>query len=287
MRDVVLTAHLFRPLAAELLALLHSLEPDAWSRQTSAGEWLVRDVVAHLLDGDLRRLSSSRDAHPPPPPERPITGADDLLTYLDTLNAEWVRAARRLSPRMLTHLLDTTTQQLAELMEAADPLAPATFPVAWAGQQQSPMWVDVGREYTERWHHQDQIREAVGAPPLSARDWLRPVLDISLLALPHAWRKLRPSRAARVALHVSGDSGGAWVLDYAASWRLLPGEPADKADCTIEVGDLQLARLLLHRLTADAARAAVSVTGSEDLAEPLFAARAVMARATPPDVPLP
>jgi hypothetical protein len=283
--DVVLTAFFFRPLAAELLALLRSLEPDAWDRRTSASEWRVRDVVAHLLDVDVRRLSSSRDAHPPP--AYAITDERELTHYLDMLNAEWVHAAKRISPRVLIDMLDTTSRQVAELMEAADPFAPATFPVAWAGPDASPMWLDVGREYTERWHHQDQIREAVGAPPLGSHHWLRPVLDISLLALPHAWRELRPSRQTRVALHVSGDSGGAWVLDFATSWRLLPGDPAGGADCSIEVGDLPLARLLLHRLTADAARAAVRVTGSGDLAEPLFAARAVMVHTPPPVMPRP
>jgi hypothetical protein len=52
-----LTAHLFEPLNAELLVLLRGLEPEDWQRPTSAREWRVRDVVAHLLDGSLHRLA--------------------------------------------------------------------------------------------------------------------------------------------------------------------------------------------------------------------------------------
>jgi len=99
-----LTAHLFEPLNAELLVLLRGLEPEDWQRPTSAGEWRVRNVVAHLLDGSLRRLSISRDGHGLPP-DRRIAGYDDLLRFLNDLNAEWVRALRRVSPALLVDLL--------------------------------------------------------------------------------------------------------------------------------------------------------------------------------------
>src|SRR5690349_7527168 len=93
------TADLFPPLYEELHGLLHGLAPEDWQRPTIAGAWQVRDVVAHLLDGDLRKLSAYRDGHVPPPPE-PIHGYEDLVHFLNGLNAEWVGAARRLSPRL-------------------------------------------------------------------------------------------------------------------------------------------------------------------------------------------
>lgn len=273
----VVTAHLFRPLAGELVGLLRGLEREAWDRRTSAGAWRVRDVVAHLLDGELRRLSSDRDAHLPPAPAAPIRSYTDLVDYLDDLNAEWTRAARRLSPRVLTDLLEYAAADVADVVEAADPSVPATFPVAWAGQDASPMWLDVGREYTERWHHQDQIREAVGAAPLREAVWLRPVIEISLLALPHAYRSMMPARGTRIALHVTGEAGGDWHLEYDGEWRLQDGPAAEPA-CRVVVGDLDVARLLLHRLAADDASLAVRVDGARELAEPLLAARAVMVR---------
>src|SRR5690242_7833268 len=57
------TAPLFPRLHADLLALLRSLEPADWERPTVAGAWRVRDVAAHLLDGELRTLAAHRDGH--------------------------------------------------------------------------------------------------------------------------------------------------------------------------------------------------------------------------------
>src|SRR5215212_9835378 len=57
----------FPPLHRELLTLLRGLGPDDWDRSTVCALWSVRDITAHLLDDDLRRLSFHRDAHPPPP----------------------------------------------------------------------------------------------------------------------------------------------------------------------------------------------------------------------------
>ena len=82
------------------------------------------------------------------------------MRHLNELNGEWVTAARRLSRQVLLDLTKASSGQLADLMEATDLDAPALYPVAWAGESVSKMRMDIAREYTERWHHQDQIREA-------------------------------------------------------------------------------------------------------------------------------
>ena len=189
-----LTAPLFRGLADELVALLRSLDAADWDRPTVAGDWRVRDVAAHLLDGDLRKLSFHRDGHPPPAPAVPISSERELTAYINQLNASGVEVARRLSPRLLTRLLAVSGPEVATFVESLDPQGQALFPVAWAGEDVSLNWMDTGREYTERWHHQQQIREATGRPGLAAPQWLRPVLEISLRALPHAYRARRRGR---------------------------------------------------------------------------------------------
>ena len=55
------TRPLFRPVSRGLVALLRQLPAGHWHRPTVAGGWLVRDVVAHLLDSTMRRLSFHRD----------------------------------------------------------------------------------------------------------------------------------------------------------------------------------------------------------------------------------
>ncbi|HEU5209983.1 MAG TPA: maleylpyruvate isomerase N-terminal domain-containing protein [Longimicrobiales bacterium] len=271
---MISTSHLFRPLGAELLALLGGLSSDGWHRPTSAGTWAVRDVAAHMLDGDLRRLSAQRDGHVPPPPH-PIDSDAELLAYHNDLNRSWLDVAKRCSPQVLLELLETSTTRIADLMESSDPAAPATFPVAWAGQSSSAMWLDMAREYTERWHHQDQIREATSAPPLAEPRWLRPVLEASLLALPHALRNIDAPTGTSILLRIEGAAGGAWSLLKQDGWVLQPENPASPA-ATITASDLAMSRLLLHRLTRAQAEALIHTTGNADLVAPLLDARAVM-----------
>jgi uncharacterized protein (TIGR03083 family) len=205
------TPDLFPPLYVELEALLRGLAPEDWRRPTLAGAWQVRDVVAHLLDGDLRKLSAYRDGHVPAPAE-PLQGYEDVVRFLDGLNAEWVGAARRLSSRLMVELLSFTGPRICDLVSTLPPHGPSLFPVGWAGEAESENWFDIGREYTERWHHQMQIREAVGAPGLLERPWLPPLLDLSFRALPHAYRAVDAPHGTAVVVRVTGEAGGAWSL---------------------------------------------------------------------------
>ena len=92
------TAHLFRPLLDELLALLRGLSAEQWEARTVAGTWCVRDVAAHLLDGDLRKIAVFRDGHAIPT-GGPIASAADLSRFVNGMNASGVAFAARLSPR--------------------------------------------------------------------------------------------------------------------------------------------------------------------------------------------
>jgi hypothetical protein len=272
------TAPLFDPLARELVALLRRLEPREWLLPTSAGAWTVRDVAAHLLDGDLRRISAERDGHAAPPPAGGIPDGAALVQFLDTLNADWVAVSGRLSTGLITELLEWSGPILARLMLESDPHGPAIFPVAWAVRPDAPRWLDTGREYTERWHHQDQIREAVGAPPLDDPAWIRPAIDVSLFAVPPAYAYLNAPAGTTVVLEACGPGGAAWsIASDGKGWQLEAGDARD-ADCRIRTSPLLLARLLLHRLPADAIHGSFDVTGDAALAEPLLAARAVMVR---------
>jgi hypothetical protein len=85
---------LFRPLHEELVGLLKGLSAADWERPTVAGTWRVRDVAAHLLDTDLRRISSQRDGWALPV-DAPVEGWGDLVKLLNGLNARWVETARR------------------------------------------------------------------------------------------------------------------------------------------------------------------------------------------------
>lgn len=277
------TVHLMPGLHAELIALLQRLTPEEWQRPTLARGWRVRDVAAHLLDTQCRRLSAQRDGHRPPA-GAPIESYGDLVGLINRLNAQWLEAAARLSPRLITEMLAMVGPQVAEALATLDPHAPSSISVAWAGESVSANWFDIGREYTEWWHHQAQIREAVGAPPLNGRRWLHPFLDLSLRGLPHAYRDAEAPAGATVALAIAGDAGGSWCLrrrtasDPAAAaspWELLQGDPTEPlARIRLDADDAW--RLLFNALDADQARRAVRVEGDVRLGEPLLSARSVM-----------
>ena len=104
------TLHLFPILDRELIALLKSLTPEEWEAPTLAPLWKVKDIAAHLLDGNMRTLSMLRDGYAGDPPGD-IHAYEDLLAYLNGLNASWVAATKRLSPRVLIEWLELTGKQ--------------------------------------------------------------------------------------------------------------------------------------------------------------------------------
>ncbi len=271
----VATAPLFAGLHDELMALLRGLSRADWDRPTTATAWTVRDVAAHMLDVDIRRLSAHRDGHAPPPPAGVLASYRDLVGYLDQLNATWVAAARRIGPPVLVDLLAVTGAQVAAFVTGLDPDGPALYAVSWAGEQTSANWLDVGREFTERWHHQQQIREAVGAPGLVESRWLRPVLEISMRALPHAYREVAADGAA-VMIAVEGDAGGTWTLVRdGRAWRLCTGAAAAPV-ARVRLSADTAWRLFFGVPMADA-RARLAIEGDEAVGAVVLRAIAIMA----------
>jgi uncharacterized protein (TIGR03083 family) len=266
----------FRPVASELVTLLRGLAPDDWHRPTIAGAWRVRDVVAHLVDTRCRRLSFQRDGLTPPPPPQAITSEHDFVAFINSLNKQWVDLSQRLSPRVLTDLFAGTSSALADFFEQLPIDAPALFPVSWAGEDRSAGWFDVGREFTELWHHQAQIRLAVGAPPLQDARYLRAVIDIAVRGLPHAYRTVDAADGAVLALVVDGAAGGAWTLQRTAGrWTLWAGQDGPPTT-EVRISDENAWRLLFNALGEPQASAALEITGDRDLARPLVGARSVI-----------
>jgi uncharacterized protein (TIGR03083 family) len=270
------TRHFFRPVSTSLVTLLRELSESDWQLPTVAGSWLVRDIVAHLLDTTLRRLSFHRDGMAPPPPTRTIATDGEFVAFINELNAQWVTASRRLSPRVLTDLYEHASVGAADWWESQSLDAPALFPVSWAGEEVSRSWMDIGREFTELWHHQQQIRMAVGADSLDDPRYLRAVLALGVRALPHAYRLVEAEPGASVVFEVSGDSGGTWTLTRAADrWTLADGE-ADVQAARVRIDDDAAWQLLFNALSEEKAAERATVTGRAELARPLFRARSVI-----------
>ena len=269
-------APLFAPLHRELIALLRSLTSDMWTRPTVAGRWRVRDVAAHLLDGDLRKLAAHRDGHSLSLAGEPPQGYDDVVSLINSLNASGVAYSERLSPRLLMDLLEFTGKWFADFTETLDPFAPALFPVAWAGESESQNWMDTGREYTERWHHQMQIREAAGFPLLLLDDeWYGPLLSFSVRALPRTYESVIAAEGTSINVQIM-DSVWRWCLvRERRAWCLYEGSLPDPA-ATVRIARNDVWRLFYNALSPASADSVVRIDGDRELAARVIAARSVM-----------
>ena len=282
------TIDLFEPLDGLLLDLLRSLSRGDWSRPTIAGAWTVRDVAAHLLDTPLRRLSFVRDGWPAfvtaaagtLESARASAGSDaDLIAFVNALNADGVRTYGRLSPAVLIDLMTLATAQLREHLASIDPQAPAAFPVSWAGESSSAHWFDVAREYTERWHHQAQIRQAVDLlPPLMVSRLHAPVVATFMRAMPYALRMVDAGEGARVSVVVEGEGGGAWMVTRRGeAWMLDDGTGASGPfAATVAIPAAVAWRLFTKGLPHDAIANHCQVSGDPELAHAVLAARAIV-----------
>ncbi len=130
--EPILIAHLFNKIEHLLIELLRSLGTEDWEKQTIAGKWKVKDVAAHLLDTQLRKLSIVRDGYAP---EFPIIKSHaDLSAFINRLNLEGATIYRRLSPKILIGLMETASKEYAAFHQSLDPFAKAAFAVSWAGE---------------------------------------------------------------------------------------------------------------------------------------------------------
>lgn len=207
----ILVANLFPELSGHLLALLRSLTAAEWQLPTVSSQRKVKDIASHLLDGSLRRLSMQRDGYRPDDGRSQPQPSEPLLAFLNRLNEEWETATRRLSPKVVTDLVEGADSQMVEFFQSLDPHGPAIFPVAWAGEEQSENWMDIARDYTEKWHHTQQIFEATGRPStIMTKRLAYPCFDIFMRALPFTFHNVPAPLGSAVTMEVTGEAGGQW-----------------------------------------------------------------------------
>lgn len=270
------TAPLLPVLDAHLIALLRSLAPVDWEKPTVAPKWRVRDVALHLLDGSLRTLSMLRDEYFGR--SRPASPAYfDVVRYLDQLNEDWVAVGQRLSPQIITWLLEISGPAYNAYMASLPPLEPAVFSVGWAGEEQSPNWFHVARDYTEKWHHQQQIRQAVGQEaPLLAPELYHPFLSTCVRALPHHYRAVAAEPGTVLQFTVTGAAGDTWYLKRQASSWELGTEYAGPVAATVTLDGSVAWRLFTKSLPRTLAEAHVEVSGEQYLTEPIYSLITIM-----------
>jgi hypothetical protein len=202
-------------------------------------------------------------------------GFGELVDLVNKLNNEWVVAVRRISPRLICELLAFTGPEVESFFSSLD-LDAMGEPVSWAGSDPAPVWFDVAREFTERWHHQQQIRDATANAPLYDPYFLRPVFQTFVRALPHSFRHVSAPSGTVVRFEISGDAGGVWFLvGTGDTWRLTVDCDADPVSDVILPPDVAW-RMFTKGIDWKRARASASIRGNIGLASPVFKAIAVI-----------
>jgi Mycothiol maleylpyruvate isomerase N-terminal domain len=258
------------PLTAQrgrLLSLLTSLNAEQWAAPTAAPAWSVKDIALHLLDVDLNWVARDRD-HDRAGMIPMSTRHEEFVRALGERNQRWVVGTRGLSPRLVTGLLQWAGEQLDAHLGTIDLASPGS--VYWAGEV--PLWFDLAREFTERWVHYRQIREAAvsGGADQAPDEFLPLVLRTFVWGFPHQYRAPAPA-GATIGVEVPGI--GAWTLTRTATgWSLDEGEAADPAARLSMSGEA--AWRLLTGARYDATQ--VRLSGDMTLAEPLLSVRGII-----------
>jgi hypothetical protein len=207
---------------------------------------------------------------------RSITSIEDLIAFIQQNNRDFMTAMRRVSPRILIDLLYIYDRELVAALEALDPDAPG-LGVAWAGEASSRNWFDIAREYTEKWHHQQQLRDATGRPLLYDTALFSPVLETFARGLPFAYRSREAKDGTRVSVTVTGAVTLHWTLRrIGGAWSLWNG-PDRKSEASIALPADIAWRLWTKGVKPDDARAKMEVRGDETMAAPLASFVAIMA----------
>ena len=259
-----------------LFKLLEGLSDHDWDEQTIAPKWKVKDVAVHLLDGNLRTLSMLRDEYYGEKPEN-INSYKDLIDFLNRLNADWVKATKRLSPKVIIDLLKSSGKEYCDFLATLDPNDKAEFSVAWAGENESKNWFHIAREYTEKWHHQQQIRLAVGDDQkLLEEKWYFPYLDTSIRALPHHYRNVEAQDEDLVKITFLGKTEKSWFLCYDNGWELFTSAN-QKPNSEVKIRDNYAWKIFTKGIKREEAIENSEIIGDKKLGLKIFDMIAVMA----------
>ena len=269
----ILTTHLFPVMRTELLRVLRSLSDDDWQKPTACEGWSVRDVALHILADDISQLSGRRDQDGV---YFEVDSWDDLLRLINDHNATWIKAARRISRRLLLSLLEFTGAQFHDYLAGLD-LEAAAPPVGWAGNQPAPMWLQIARELTEYWMHHQHICEAVGVESLKERRFLHPVLSTFVHALPYTYRDVDAPPGTVVRLQITGAAADDWfVLREEVGWGLYAATNASPSS-TVTLSDDTAWRMFTKGIAPAEVEARATITGDVGLGRVLLGAVAIIA----------
>ena len=138
------------------------------------------------------------------------------------MNSDWTKATKRISPQVLILLLKLTGEKVSQYYQSLNLHDKAIFPIAWAGESESYNWMHLAREYTEKWHHQQQIREAVSKQEIMTREFFYPSINTFFMALPYTFSGINAPTNTLIQIQIPTSIGGEWYLQkQVKGWHLV------------------------------------------------------------------
>jgi uncharacterized protein (TIGR03083 family) len=270
------TLPLFPLLDKKLIELLRSLSKEDWNKPTLAKLWTVKDIASHLLDGNFRTISLIRDGYNGMTPGS-INSYQDIVSFLNNLNGDWVKATKRMSPKVITDLLEETGKGYLECLTQLKPFEKAMFSVAWAGEEESLNWFHIAREFTEKWHHHQQIREAVNQQGIMNREFYFPMMDTFMRALPHTYRNTSEEEGTQLSISVTGDAGGEWILEKVKEGWVLSERRSENFAARVTIPPAIAWKLFTKGIDKQTAESVMTFEGDQSLGKVVLNMVSVMA----------
>jgi uncharacterized protein (TIGR03083 family) len=265
-------AGLFAVERDRLTELLADLRAADWERLSPCPGWTVLGLGCHLVGDDLGLLARNRDGFLGTP--APAGSEAEFAAWLDELQAEWVRAARRLSPRLVTDLLRWAGPQIT-VMFASEDVRARTASVSWAGPDLVPAWLGQARELSEYWIHRQQILQALGRPSDLRADLAGPVLDGLRWAYPYRLAGAAAQPGDTVSISVTGPLARTWHLVAAETGWQFGDQPGPRLVGSLAMNAEQAWRLLTNNMPA-AGQADLTVSGDDAITAILLRTRAII-----------
>lgn len=250
---------MIRAQRAAVLRALGEVEGADWDRPTACAPWTVKDVVAHLVDGEILVGRVYRGEVIDLGPVDPEAGIDRWRP----LPGEAVRAA------LWQH--GSATQRVLDELDAA----------RWRAPIRALGCTTVGRlarlELFESLIHSHDLTAALGLAPAWNEERLSFAVELVMRAAPAtlARRKIEPegSLVVRTMEH-------AWLLaGSGAGWRVTDAEDAEDADVVLEVDPRTLVLAVTGRGDVAGLARSRGVSGDRATAERILAGWQVLAPA--------
>ena len=265
-------AGLFAVERDRLTDLLAGLQAADWERPSPCPGWTVLGLCCHLVGDDLGLLARNRDGFLGT--RAPAGSEAEFAAWLDELQAEWVRAARRLSPRLVTDLLRWAGPQI-NVMFAGEDVRARTASVSWAGPDLVPAWLGQARELSEYWIHRQQVLQALGRPSDLRADLAGPVLDGLRWAYPYRLAQAPSQPGDTVTVAVTGPVTETWHLVAAGTGWRFDDQPGTRTVASLAMSTEDAWRLLTNNLPAGR-RSDLAVSGDGAITGILFRTRAII-----------